>query len=227
MKTSLPLVFAARYFRTQRRDTGNASTLLSVLGIAVGVMTLTVVLAVMNGFQLGFIESIVEISSYHLQARPRPATVQPPDAEVSARLVDIPGVIAVVPFVERQALIQGEFQRPHAASVRAVPPDLFARDPAQARMLKPLYGSFDLSDPHSIVVGSEVATGLGLRIGEPVSVDSYAAGAGGRPVPRRDVFRVAGVFQTGYLDFDSGLVFISLEAADALYGGGTPKPVKR
>ena len=67
---SLVLHVAARYFRTQRRDRGNASALLSVAGIAVGVMTLTVVLAVMNGFQLGFIESIVEISSYHLQVRP-------------------------------------------------------------------------------------------------------------------------------------------------------------
>ncbi len=224
MKTSLSLVFAARYFRTQRRDAGNASTLLSVLGIAVGVMTLTVVLAVMNGFQLGFIDSIVEISSYHLQARLKPDAVQPADDEVRARLVGIPGVTAVVPFVERQALIQGEFQRPRAASVRAVPPDLFSRDPSQAAMLKPIYGTFDLSDPRSVVVGSEIATGLGLRIGDTLSVDSYAGGAGGRPVPRRDVFRVKGVFQTGYLDFDSGLVFISLEAADALYGAGTALP---
>jgi lipoprotein-releasing system permease protein len=224
VKTSLPLLFASRYFRTQRRDAGNASTLLSVLGIAVGVMTLTVVLAVMNGFQLGFIESIVEISSYHLQAQPRLTERQPPDPVVSAGLVNIRGVTAVVPFVERQALIQGEFQRPRAVLLRAVPADLFARDPVQARMLSPKLGRFDLSDPHSVVVGSEVATGLGLRIGDTLSVDSYAAGAAGRPVPRRDVFRVAGIFQTGYLDFDAGLVFISLEAADALYGGGSALP---
>ncbi|MFI5368696.1 MAG: hypothetical protein ACHQ1F_06755, partial [Spirochaetia bacterium] len=67
MKTRLAVLVAARYFRTKRRDTGNASSVLSVAGIAIGVMTLTVVLAVMNGFQLGFIDSIVEISSYHLQ----------------------------------------------------------------------------------------------------------------------------------------------------------------
>jgi ABC-type lipoprotein release transport system permease subunit len=69
LKTPLAVFVAARYFRTKRRDTGNASSLLSVAGIAIGVMTLTVVLAVMNGFQLGFIDSIVEISSYHLQIR--------------------------------------------------------------------------------------------------------------------------------------------------------------
>ena len=70
VRVPMALLVAARYLRTGRRDSGNASTFLSVAGIAVGVMTLTVVLAVMNGFQLGFIESIVEISSYHLQLRP-------------------------------------------------------------------------------------------------------------------------------------------------------------
>ena len=68
MRLSVAVLVAGRYFRTRRRETGNASSILSVAGIAVGVMTLTVVLGVMNGFQLGFIESIVEISSYHLQA---------------------------------------------------------------------------------------------------------------------------------------------------------------
>jgi lipoprotein-releasing system permease protein len=43
------------------------SPVLSVLGIAVGVLALIVIIAVMNGFQLGFIESILEISSYHLR----------------------------------------------------------------------------------------------------------------------------------------------------------------
>ena len=70
MRTSLVLHVAARYFRTRRRDRGNVSSLLSVAGIAVGVMTLTVVLGVMNGFQLGFIEAIVGVSSYHLQLEP-------------------------------------------------------------------------------------------------------------------------------------------------------------
>ena len=72
MKASIALLVASRYFRTRRRETGNTSSILSVAGIAVGVMTLTVVLAVMNGFQLGFIENIVEISSYHLQISRNP-----------------------------------------------------------------------------------------------------------------------------------------------------------
>ncbi len=225
MKSSLPLILAFRYFHTRRRGTGNASTLLSILGIAVGVMTLTVVLAVMNGFQLGFIESIVEISSYHLQAFPgrspsAPDNVHDLDAGVIERLRNIRGVTALVPFVQRQGLIESVFQRPRVCSVRGVPPDLFARDPIQARMLAPVEGAFNLGGQRAIVMGAELAAALGARIGDAISLSSYATGAGGKPVPRRDSFVLTGTFRTGYYDFDSGLVFISLDTADALYGGG-------
>ena len=230
MRSLLPLLLARRYFHSRRRGAGNASTVLSILGIAVGVMTLTVVLAVMNGFQLGFIESIVEISSYHLQARPRLQGGPPPaalDAEVGARIRQVSGVTTVVPFLQRQALVDGAFQRPRVCSVRAVPPDLFHLDPVQARMLAPVSGGFDLAgEPGApkIVLGAELAGALGARVGDALSLSSYAAGAGGRPVPRRDTFVLAGTFRTGYYDFDSGLAFISLEVADAVYGGGQPLP---
>jgi lipoprotein-releasing system permease protein len=172
---SLVLHVAARYFRTQRRDRGNASALLSVVGIAVGVMTLTVVLAVMNGFQLGFIESIVEISSYHLQVRPLAQGADgAPQPELSpslaAELRSAPSVTAVVPYVERQALIVGAFQRPRACAVRAVPPDLFNLDPVQARMLAPRDGAFDLREPGTLVLGAELAAAMGARVGDVVSL---------------------------------------------------------
>ena len=128
----------------------------------------------------------------------------------------------MVPYVERQALIVGAFQRPRACAVRAVPPDLFSLDPVQARMLAPRDGAFDLKEPGSVVLGAELAAAMGARVGDTVSLLSYAVGDGGRPVPRRDSFRVTGTFRTGYFDFDSGLLFISLSTADALYGGGSP-----
>jgi lipoprotein-releasing system permease protein len=231
MRALLPLLFASRYFSPRRRDSGAASTLLSVIGIAVGVMTLTVVLAVMNGFQLGFIDNIVGVSSYHLQARPDPVSgaAVVPDADADAEaladgLMRIRGVTAVVPFVSRQALVESSFQRPRACAVLAVPPDLFSLDPEQARILAPAEGGFDLEDPGSVVVGSELALIMGVRVGDQLVLTSYAVGAAGRPVPRRDSFRVTGTFHTGYLDFDAGLAFIPLAAADALYGGGAAMP---
>jgi lipoprotein-releasing system permease protein len=65
---------------------------------------------------------------------------------------------------------------------------------------------------------------MGARVGDPLSLTSYAIGPGGRPLPQRDELRLAGVFHTGYYDFDTGLVFISLAAADSLYGNGAELP---
>jgi lipoprotein-releasing system permease protein len=231
----MAFLLAARYLRTGRRDSGNASTFLSVAGIAVGVMTLTVVLAVMNGFQLGFIESIVGISSYHLQLQPDRASTKergnaanrgaaPLDPSVVVKIRAVPSVAAVVPFVERQALVEGVFQRPRACSIRAVPPDLFSLDPSQADMLSVREGSFDLRDGHSLVIGSELAAGMGTRIGDVLSLTSFASDAEGRLTPRRDTFQVRGIFHTGYYDFDSGLVFMSLLSADRSYGDGSELP---
>ena len=160
MRPSVTLLVASRYFRTRRRETGNTSSILSVVGTAVGVMALTVVLAVMNGFQLGFIEPLVEISSYHLQVSrngPAGGGNGPAEPAFVKRIRGLPSVTAVVPFVERQALVEGPFQRPRACQLRAVPPDLFALDSVQAAMLAPREGSFDLSGPRSLVIGAELA----------------------------------------------------------------------
>ena len=233
MKSSISLLVASRYFRTRRQESGNASTILSVVGTAVGVMALTVVLAVMNGFQLGFIEPIVEISSYHLQISPvRNAAVpsdqfagtgdRPPPFVREVRA--LPFVRAVVPFVERQALVEGTYQRARGCLVRAVPPDLFSLDPVQAAMLAPREGSFDLSRPGSLVIGEELAAVTGARVGSTLFLTSFAAGPGGRPVPRRAAFRITGIFRTGYWDFDVGLVFTSLATADSVFGSGETLP---
>ncbi|MBE3135085.1 MAG: ABC transporter permease [Spirochaetes bacterium] len=231
MSASLVLLVAGRYLRTRRREKGFGSSLLSVLGIAVGVMTLTVVLAVMNGFQLGFIESIVEVSSYHIQlAADGPGKRSADDASIASALRAVASVTAVVPFVERQALLEGPFARARVCSVRAVPPSLFTLDPSQEARILIQEGAFAIGDGRSIVIGTELSAATGARVGDALDIVSLGRGSPSGPeapggiVPRRSGFTVTGVFKTGYYDFDAGLVFVSLEAADALFGGGKPLP---
>lgn len=218
MRSPLVLLVASRYFRTKRRERGYGSTLLSVAGIAVGVMTLTVVLAVMNGFQLGFIESIVEISSYHLQLS---AVGTEAGSGLADALLRLPSVTAVVPFAERQALLETPFARPRVCSVRAVPPQLFSLDPSQESRIGIQEGAFALGDGASIVIGAELAAATGVRVGDLLDLVALQRGSVGIAA-RRSAFAVAGIFRTGYYDFDAGLVFVSLDAADALFGGGAP-----
>ncbi len=120
-----------------------------------------------------------------------PAGAGPPAridvADLRTRLASIKGVTAVVPFVERQALAESPFQSPRPCFVRAVPPDLLSLDPSQAPFLAPREGTFSLSQPRSVVVGTELAATLGARVGDLIYLTSFALGAtGGRPTAQRD-----------------------------------------
>ena len=203
---------AARYiFHPQKKS---PSPVLSILGIGTGVFALIVIIAVMNGFQLGFIESILEISSYHLR-------VGNLDAETNEQarplLLEVPGIEAVIPFREVQALARGKRGGQQAALVRGIPPDAAALDSAMAARLDFQDGFFDLSGGESALIGTELARRLGLRKGDEISLfsipsifsaaDSDDEGGGLR------VFTVTGVFRTGFYECDTSWVFINIDSA--------------
>lgn len=119
------ILFVSRRFA--RVDTGGrnaAAAILSSLGIAFGVMTLIVVIAVMNGFQTGKIESILEIQSFHLRAYPQNAEQQ---IVLESELQKNPLVRSFIPFMEAQALSVGKNGRQAAAFIRFVPEDIVCR----------------------------------------------------------------------------------------------------
>jgi lipoprotein-releasing system permease protein len=222
MKASMVPFIALRYLTSKRRNGGFAPSVLSVIGVAVGVMTLTVVLGVMNGFQLGFIENMVEIGSYHLQLQSSDSDGRNGlPTEVIASLSSIPGVAAVIPFSELQGLVEGAFARSRPCIVRAVPEELLRLDPVQSRMLKIQDGSFSLAAADSIVIGSELSLNSGARVGDIVSIQSMYAYSG-RILPVEKTFIVSGIFRCGYLDYDEALVFVSPEGAKTLAGAALP-----
>lgn len=207
------LYVSRRYFRTRRREKGHTASILSVAGIGAGVMTLIVVLAVMNGFQLTTIRSILEVNSYHLRITdPANGGVNP---ALESLLRGVKGVEAVVPFVDVQTVAQGYFAGVQAVSLRGVPAEAMTLDPSLAASVKVVAGRFDLSRPGNVVLGTELAQSLGLRVGDEVtlltvlSAPRVSAAGSGRPV-----FRVAGIFRTGFYDYDLHWGFISL--GDAL-----------
>ncbi|MDR1858337.1 MAG: ABC transporter permease, partial [Treponema sp.] len=93
---------AARYIFRRRKM--SPSPVLSILGIGTGVLALVVIIAVMNGFQMGFIESILEISSYHLRVGSLPGEKM---EEATELLLAAPGIEAAVPFRDFQGLARG------------------------------------------------------------------------------------------------------------------------
>ena len=121
------------------RKRGSPSPVLAILGIAVGVLALTVIISVMNGFQLGFIESILEISSYYVQLESFTEEESAEKNTASAltlmeEIKTMPGVNAVIPFREVQALIRGDWGQ-QAVVVRGLPNNAYQEDKGMAEKL--------------------------------------------------------------------------------------------
>ncbi len=212
------LAVGLRYTRA-RRGAGRNSfisfiALISMSGIALGVAALIVVLSVMNGFQEELRNRILAVAS-HIEIRGAP-TLQDEQAVASTSLRN-PHVKAAAPYVLGQAMLStGDTNR--GVIVRGIDP---ARESTVADFGQHMRAGA-LSDLHpggfGIVLGAEIARGLGVRRGDTVVVitpqgNVTAAGT----LPRLKNFRVVGVFEVGMFEFDSGLALINIDDAKTLY----------
>ncbi len=216
MKKNGWIFFVSRRFaRVDRKGRSAITTFLASLGICFGVMTLITVISVMNGFQLSFIDSIMEVSSYHV----RVSALEKSDEN---RFLDFceknPLVISATPFLEAQSLMVGRGERQAAAVVRAIPSDVFEKDAGFAKEVRIWSGSFDLSNPSYIVLGESLARKLGVRVGSQVNLFALSGGADVELLSADRVFIVTGIFRTGYADINSAYSFVNLDAGEKYFG---------
>lgn len=212
MNVSWVLFIALRYFRAKRKSRGLGPSILSVIGIAVGVMTLISVMGVMNGFQLGFIDDILEIRSYHLRIEQAPTLSPTTESAIRA----LKGVKTVLPFIETQVLLKSDYSGFEGVMVRGIPENTWELDPSLVDQLGLDADSFDLSGAGSMVIGFELAHLLGVKAGDTVSSLSLAGGSFSAMRPEAFDFTITGVFKSGYYEFDRNMAFISLNDAQAI-----------
>jgi lipoprotein-releasing system permease protein len=205
LKKNWTFFVASRYIFKGRSN----SPVLAVLGIATGVLALIVIIAVMNGFQLGFIESILEISSYHIRLESFSEEKTEALKEIA---LSVPGVKAAVPFREFQALAKGRRSAQQAVLVRGLEKNALETDRAMGSRLDFEEGSFDLSEPGFVLMGAELARRLYLEEGDEVTLFSLTGILSAQEDESGlDTFTIKGIFRTGYYEYDSGWAFINME----------------
>ncbi len=202
-----------RWFATRRESGGSASSLLAASGIAIGVAALVVVLGVMNGFQMGFIDSILQVSSFHVRVDDKRAGGI--DSALVARIAAEPGVVSVLPFAETRCLLSSRDGRTFPLTLRAIPDDSEKRDPGMMSALgiegrkpdAPWYGGGGL------ILGAELARYLDLAPGSEAQILVVSAG-GEEGVEARSVkVRIDGLFRSGYFDFDFGMAILPFSSS--------------
>jgi lipoprotein-releasing system permease protein len=211
----LSLFVGLRYTRSRRRNHFiSFISLISTVGIALGVVVLITVLSVMNGFHKEVRERILGMASH--------GDVQAADGrmtdwqEAMAQAQQHPRVLGAAPYVEGQAMLSHR-RNVTGAIVRGVDPALEPEVVEVADHM--LSGSLDDLEPggYRIILGRELAQVLGATIGDKVTVivpkvTVTVAGS----MPRLKRFTVVGLFEVGMGEYDRGVAIVHIRDAAVL-----------
>ena len=208
-----------RYTRAKRRNHFiSFISLISMVGIALGVAALIVVLSVMNGFQKELRSRILGVAA-HVEIS-ADNNLLSNWQHVAALASKNPEVVASAPYVLAQGMLSLD-QSVQGVFIRGVLPGEEDRVADIGGHMKK--GSLSNLKPgeFGIVLGSEVARSIGASMGDKVILiapQGQVTPAG--ILPRLKQFTVVGIFEVGMYEFDSGLAFIDLSDAQRLYRMG-------
>jgi lipoprotein-releasing system permease protein len=214
------LFIALRYLLSRRKHGFiSAISLISVLGVALGVAALIVVLGVMNGFSDNLRDKILGMNAHIIVTQ-----IGGPFSgyqNLQDRIESIDGVLASMPFIYTEVMLSTQ-QGVKGSAVRGIVPDqagevmTLDQDLIQGQLA-------DLTpageDQPGIILGSALASRLGVQTGDTVNmlVPSGRSTSAGF-TPQIKIFRVTGIFKTGMYEYDSSLAYIHLQAAQESLG---------
>ena len=208
-------MLSLRYLRARRKE-GFISVIagFSFLGIMLGVATLIIVMAVMNGFRKELMSKILGING-HILVQPLESALTD-YAEVAKRISAIKGVTLAVPLVEGQALASSPFQA-GGVLVRGVREEDLRRLPAISSGLKS--GTLEGFDSgQGVLIGKRLADTLSVRAGDQITlVAPRGAVTPMGTTPRIKAYKVAGLFEIGMSEYDQVFVFMPLPEAQAYF----------
>ena len=208
-------MLAGRYLRARRRETFISIIAgFSFIGIMLGVATLIIVMAVMNGFRYELIGKILGVNGHMI--------VQPIDtpftdyADVASRIAMVKGVHAAIPFVEGQVLASGN-NASNGALVRGVREQDLDSLPGVASNIR--QGTLKIFDPAGgVAIGPRLATALGLTIGDKITLVAPRGAVTPMGVtPRVKAYPVTAIFEIGMSEYDSTFVFMPFAEAQLYF----------
>jgi lipoprotein-releasing system permease protein len=208
-------MLSLRYLRARRKE-GFISVIagFSFLGIMLGVATLIIVMAVMNGFRKELLDKILGLNG-HLLIQPleKPLTDW---EEVAARIAKVPGIRMAAPIVEGQALSSSPFNA-GGVLIRGIRLADLQKLPSVAKNIK--QGTLEgFDEGQGVAIGRRLADQLSLRSGDSITlVAPKGAVTPMGTTPRIKVYKVAAVFEIGMSEYDSAIVFMPLKESQAYF----------
>src|SRR5437588_2417038 len=204
-------LLSGRYLRARRKE-GFISVIagFSFLGIMLGVATLIIVMAVMNGFRKELLDKILGLNG-HLLIQPLESPLTDWQ-QVSDRIANVEGVKLAAPIVEGQALASSPFNAA-GVLVRGVRAADLGKLPSIATNIR--QGTLDgFDEGQGVAIGRRLADQLSLHVGDSVTlVAPRGAITPMGTTPRIKAYKIAAVFEIGMSEYDAAFVFMPLPEA--------------
>ncbi len=217
------IFLAVRYLRSRhKRRLTRVTASAAILGITMGVGALIVALALANGFRNEMRDKILQGTAHLSVLRADGLPIQD-HIDVAARIRHIDGVVSAASTTYDGAVASGQKGSAYAVlrgTEKQVGQSTLLGQWLREGSFAPLFERPEGSEQGipGAVVGSELATRIGLAVGDIFNVIPASASSGGlHPATRR--LRVAGIFRSGLFEYDSTWVYISLDTATAFAGG--------
>jgi len=208
-------MLSLRYLRARRRE-GFISVIagFSFLGIMLGVATLIIVMAVMNGFRQELLSKILGLNG-HLLIQPLESPLTD-YAAVADRVSKVDGVYLAAPLVEGQALASSPFNASGVVVRGMLGADLSKLSQISSNIKQGTLDGFD--NGQGLAIGRRLAEQLSVRAGDNITlVSPRGAVTPMGTTPRIKAYKIAAVFEIGMSEYDSAFVFMPLSEAQAYF----------
>jgi lipoprotein-releasing system permease protein len=208
-------MLSLRYLRARRKE-GFISVIagFSFLGIMLGVATLIIVMAVMNGFRQELLSKILGLNG-HLLIQPLESPLTD-YAAVADRVSKVDGIYLAAPLVEGQALASSPFNASGVVVRGMRGADITKLTQISKNIKQGTLDGFD--DGQGLAIGSRLADQLSVRAGDNITlVTPRGAVTPMGTTPRIKTYKISAVFEIGMSEYDSAFVFMPLTEAQAYF----------
>jgi lipoprotein-releasing system permease protein len=205
-------MLALRYLKARRKE-GFISVIagFSFVGILLGVATLIIVMAVMNGFRNQLVDKILGLNGHIVVNRTAGDGDFDNYADIASRIAALPNIAHAAPVVEGQVLVSSQYNTLFGI-VRGLDEEGLKSLPIVSGKDRVIAGSLaDFDKQDGIAIGSRLAQSLGLTLGDRVTMISpRGASTPFGVMPRTKPYRIAAVFEMGMSEYDRTMLFMPL-----------------
>ena len=220
MTLPFSLFLALKYLKPKRTFL-SVVTVLSVMGVLLGVAVLIIVLSVMTGFDEMWRTKILDFNAHVTVSLP--GGLADEEESLCTAIEAVPGVTGAAPFLQSLVFIQKPNGQVETPMIRGIDP---AREGRVSRIPESLVaGEFSVADG-AVVLGRDLADRLGVGVGDLLTAYSPATFLGEDEIRLPSEMRVAGVFEMGMWEFDMGYVLASLWEARDFCGGAALEAIQ-